>query len=268
MDQTIVDFYSKYDEMNRLVDRHSLERVRTEEIIGRCLDKPGLRILDIGGASGIYSFWLAEMGHVVDLIDLTPKHIEQALEAQRTKGSKLNSARVGDACSLPFEDKSYDVALLMGPLYHLQEREQRIRALSEAKRVLVRGGTIVVAAISKYASLFDGYLKNLVADKAFCEIMREDIRSGRHMNQEEDPRYFTKAYFHHASELREEMEAAGIGSCRVVAVEGFGLCVPGIEGKMDDIGFKTRILDDLRQLEADPTIIGISPHYLGIGVNE
>ena len=94
MKNTIVNYYSSYDEKNRLLVRHSLERLRTQEIITRYLGKSSRNILDIGGAAGVYSFWLANQGHSVDLIDITPKHIEQAKETEIKGSIKLHSALV------------------------------------------------------------------------------------------------------------------------------------------------------------------------------
>lgn len=79
----IIKFYSEYDEHNRLLDKNSIERIRTQEIISRYLPNRKLKILDIGGATGVYSFWLSSLGHKVDLIDLVPKHVDQAREREK-----------------------------------------------------------------------------------------------------------------------------------------------------------------------------------------
>ena len=120
----ITNFYTGYDEASRLGRGSSrLEFARSQELILRHF--PALAsavVLDIGGASGAYNFWLAGLGHQVHLLDLTPKHIAQATERMRDSGTALAAAVVGDACALPFPAESADVALLMGPLYHLQDR--------------------------------------------------------------------------------------------------------------------------------------------------
>jgi ubiquinone/menaquinone biosynthesis C-methylase UbiE len=261
----IVDFYTAYDEKNRLITRHSIERIRSEIIIRRYLINKRMRILDIGGAAGIYSFWLAELGHSVSLIDLTPKHIEQANEIQKTKVDKLESITLGDACNLQFEDKSFDLVLLMGPLYHLQNRTERVSALRESYRVLKENGTCICAAISRYASMFDGYIRSMIKDSRFYEIMEQDIKTGKHMNPENNPSYFTNAYFHHNYELKDEIIESGYKYERIIPVEGFSLCIPEIEQKILDDEYREKLLLDLNNLECDQTIIGLSPHYLGVG---
>jgi ubiquinone/menaquinone biosynthesis C-methylase UbiE len=78
----------------------------------------------------------------VHLIDPVPRHIEQAADTAVT-------AEPGDARTLPVTDNSYDVALLLGPLYHLLDREDRLRALREAARVVRPGGLVAAAAIGR-----------------------------------------------------------------------------------------------------------------------
>ena len=77
-----------------------------------------MSIVDIGGATGVYSFWLASQGHEAHLLDLTPKHIEQAREKAENTGVELAGYHCADARELPFADESFDLALVMGPLYH------------------------------------------------------------------------------------------------------------------------------------------------------
>jgi ubiquinone/menaquinone biosynthesis C-methylase UbiE len=145
-----------------------LERVRTQEIIARHLPSPPGRVLDVGGAGGVYSLWLLDQGYEVRLIDAFPLHVELA---ERTLGEhsnrRLASARVGDARQLDEPDGSTQVVLLMGPLYHLTEREDRVRALSEAHRVLDQVGLLFVTGISRFASLLDGLCRNFVDDPVF-----------------------------------------------------------------------------------------------------
>src|SRR5207248_4341704 len=103
-----------------------------------------------------YALWLAQKGYAVHLLDVMPVHIEQARAASEQSATPLASLRVGDARELPFADSSADLVLMLGPLYHLTERDDRIRVLQEARRVLRSGGWMVAAAISRFTSTLDG----------------------------------------------------------------------------------------------------------------
>ncbi|WP_410968172.1 class I SAM-dependent methyltransferase, partial [Salmonella sp. SAL04281] len=80
-------------------------------------------------------------------MDPVPAHIAKA---QLIPGV---TAEVGDARSLTQPDESQDVVLVLGPLYHLLDREDRLTALREAGRVARPNAPILAAGISRYAAL-------------------------------------------------------------------------------------------------------------------
>ena len=90
--------------------------------------------------------------------------------------SPLAGCRVGDARALEFEDASADAALLLGPLYHLTERADRLAALREARRVLRPGGNLFAAGISHFASTVDALVQGYLSDEAFMAIVERDLR--------------------------------------------------------------------------------------------
>ena len=265
MQNKIVNYYSDYNEYRRLRERHSLERIRSEHIISRYITHKPLKILDIGGGPGVYSFWLAEQGHQVTLLDLVPKHIEQAEEYARESGISLESMLIGDACALPFEDNAFDMVLFMGPLYHLNAKVKRMQALSEAKRVLKAQGILIAAAISRYASLIDGLKENFINDPDFMAILGEDLEAGNHENPKGNPNYFTSAHFHLPEELKGEVCEAGFAFHGLYAVECFAGIVGDIEEKLQDETFKRRCLDLLHKIESNPSVIGATYHLMVTG---
>jgi 2-polyprenyl-3-methyl-5-hydroxy-6-metoxy-1,4-benzoquinol methylase len=117
-----------------------LELVRTQEIVRRHLPAPTLRILDVGGGAGVHAEWLAGDGHVVHVVDPMPNHVEAVQRLGRSNGRI--TAEIGDARQLAAETGSADAVLLLGPLYHLTGRADRVQALAEARRV-VRIGALV-----------------------------------------------------------------------------------------------------------------------------
>jgi ubiquinone/menaquinone biosynthesis C-methylase UbiE len=177
------DFYTHYNagvELGRLLKGTSnLEFERTKHILSRYLPKKSAVILDVGGGPGRYSFWLAEMGHSVHLVDVLPLHIRQARQFQKKSKCLLTSITLGDARRLTdFEDEFADLILLFGPLYHLVQKKERLKALSEAYRVLKPGGLIFASAISRFASALDGSLRGFLKDPAFFEIVKQDLKMG------------------------------------------------------------------------------------------
>jgi ubiquinone/menaquinone biosynthesis C-methylase UbiE len=262
--QKVINFYLDYDE-DRRMERNPLEFIRCKEIISRYLVRDNLSILDIGGATGVFSFWLAEQGHDVSLIDFVPKHIDIAKKREKEKGIKLSSLSVGDARDLIYQSNSFDIVLLMGPLYHLQAKTDRIKSLKEAYRVLKPNGIIISEVISRFASMVDGFLYGLVNDPEFIPIMHRDILTGIHNDTSKSKKYFTDGYFHQAEEVTCELEQSGFVFKDLIAVTSFGSTIPSIDEKIKDEDYKKNLLDTIRLVEKEKTLLGISSHCVGIG---
>jgi len=263
MQDQIKEFYESYNEDGRLT-RHDLEFARSKEIISRYLTKEEMKIADIGGASGVYSFWLASLGHNVHLLDLTPKHIEQAKAKAESTGVRLSEYLCADARQLPFENESFDLVLEMGPLYHLQSRDDRIAVLRESHRVLRKGCPVICAVISRYASMIDGFKFALAKDKEFREILANDVVTGCHNNPKNIPNYFTTAYLHLPSEIKDELEESGFSNIELIAVEGFANAL-NTDELFRDQDIAPYLLEYLRKTESAPELIGISGHIIAVG---
>lgn len=258
-------FYDRYDEESRLAQgSFQLEFERTKEILARHLPPAPARILDVGGAAGVYSLWLAALGHEVHLIDASDRLVEAAQHRSAAAARPIRSIRVGSACALDHPRESADVVLVMGPLYHLTAAADRALALAEAYRVLKFGGFAAVAAISRYASALDGLVHNLSLDAEFLAIRDQDLHDGQHRNPTNHPFYFTTAYFHDPQELGDELEAAGFDEPRVVGVEGPGWLMTDFDARWADPAQRDVILDTARVLEAQPAVVGVSAHLLGL----
>lgn len=262
---TINTFYnSTHMEVDRLGQHvFQLEKVRTQEIILRYL-KPSMTIADIGGATGAYSFWLHDMGYKVHLLDAAEFHIEAAIKISISENKPLASISLGDARKLPYDGEQFDMVLLFGPLYHLQQKEDRIKAISEAKRVLKNDGLLLAATISRYASLFDGFWQGFIDDPAFENILKQDLEDGNHFNPVNHPMYFTDAHFHTQKEIEEEFSAAGFSKYNVIAIEGFGWLTPDFSEKWKDEDSRNKMIKYIKQTESDLVMIDISAHVMTI----
>jgi SAM-dependent methyltransferase len=255
----IVEHYDReIDEAQRITQGlRQLELLRTREIVRRHLPPGQQRILDVGGGTGVHAAWLAGNGHHVHLIDRVPRHVEQATQAGIT-------AELGDARNLRFATASFDAVLLFGPLYHLTEADDRTRALREAARVVRPGGVVFAAAVSRFASLFDGLAREFLFDQDFRPVVERDLREGQHRNPSHRPYWFTTAYFHHPEELRAELEAVDLEVVELLGVEGLAGWLPQLERRWQDAADRELIVWAARVVEAEPSLLGVSSHLLAV----
>jgi ubiquinone/menaquinone biosynthesis C-methylase UbiE len=261
----ILDYYGAGKEEGRLTaSLGRLERIRTWEIMERHLPPAPSRLLDVGGGTGVYALPLAGRGYRVHLIDPVSLHVERALALSSASHAPLASANVGDARQLEVPDATVDVVMLFGPLYHLTDRRDRVNALAEARRVLVPGGLLLSAYVSRFASACDGIREGALRDATFAAIVERDLTDGIHQNPTNRLDWFTTAYFHRPEEIRPEIEEAGLGFDSLLAVEGPGWMNQDLDAWLDDGTARERLLHVLRRLETEPSLIGASAHILAV----
>lgn len=259
---SVLEFYEKYNENGRL-SRNPIEFIRTKEIISRYLPAKTIKIIDLCGASGHYAYWLAERGHEVHLMDFSQKHINEAKINEKNYNAKLVSLECGDARSLKYDNKSFDMVLLMGALYHLQEKEDRLQCLKEVHRILKNDGIAVFGYISRFASLMDGFKYGYIDDPKFMEIMETDIYTGKHNNPENETKYFTNAYFHSINDIYDELKCTKYCDIMVYAVEGFSTLLNDTE-YINDKEKLTKLLHYIKATEQNIELMGISGHQLAV----
>ena len=196
------EYYNKFNEDKRLRSRHGImEFTVTMKYVHKYLDKftadtgkdkADIQILDIGAATGGYSIPLWEEGYDVTAVEL----VKHNLGMLKAKGTGVKAYQ-GNALKLKrFDNDSFDLTLLFGPMYHLKTREEQLQALKEAKRVTKPGGYILVAYVmNEYAFLTYGIkeghvLENIAegkldeayhvrpgADDLYAFMRTEDIES-------------------------------------------------------------------------------------------
>ena len=140
------EYYNNCDEDGRLLSRHGqVEYLTTmkyirESLVG--LSDP--KILEVGAGTGRYSVTLAKQGLKVTAVELIPHNLE--ILKSKLDGTEPITALQGNALDLSrFADETFDLTLLLGPMYHLYSKEEKLQALSEAVRVTKSGGRILVA---------------------------------------------------------------------------------------------------------------------------
>lgn len=268
--KNVYDFYNGGAEIGRLERGLGVvEFYRTKEIISKYLDETIKTVYDIGGGIGKYSEWLSGLGYDVTMLELAPSAVEYALKEMKSP----YKAVVGDARRLGLDTESADMVLLMGPLYHLTDKEDRMLVLSEAKRVLRKGGILIAAGISKYSSAtwalsVYGRGVDFIDDDVYMDMLRREMKTGEHIRPESYPRIISDAYFHTPEGLAGEVSEGGFKIVSKHAVEGCLWITPDLNEKWEDNDRRERLLEIIHASESDDSMMGISPHFLIIGEKE
>lgn len=169
--KALTQFYENCDENNRLNSRHGMvEYLTTIRYVEKYLS-PGMRILEIGAATGRYSHNFAQQGYQVDAVELLEHNIE--IFKENTRPGENVTITQGNAKDLSsFDDDSYDITLLLGPMYHLFTEEEKLQALSEAIRVTKKGGIVFVAYCGNDATILQFcFLRGMLNDEHYKSLI-------------------------------------------------------------------------------------------------
>ncbi|GIP38671.1 hypothetical protein J31TS4_19510 [Paenibacillus sp. J31TS4] len=154
----------------RRLDRHRVEYELSKRYITRYV-KANDKVLDLGGGPGKYSLLLSQLGCEVTLADLSQNNVDFALNKARELGLRLNGFRADCRDLSMMEEEQFDHVLCMGPMYHLQEEQDRVGTIQECLRILKPHGTLFVAFVSSYSFVWDYLVQNPSL------ILNEDRRS-------------------------------------------------------------------------------------------
>jgi SAM-dependent methyltransferase len=212
IDANLGEHYTRHDEAARLAStlRGRLERARVRELLGRCLPDPPADVADVGGGPGVHAEWLMTRGYRVRLLDPVDRHVTAA----RSLGIP---ATAGDARELPWPNHCVDAALLAGPLYHLIEPDDRIRAVQEARRIVRPGGVVAAIGLSRHANLIGATLAGQLDQRRSVVEAIEATGTCPH-----NDRMAAATYYHTVTELRGELTAVGLVGVTVHGVTGPG----------------------------------------------
>lgn len=251
----ISDFYTNIcDEDNRLIkDKHSqVEFITTIKYVEKYL-KPGDKILEVGAGTGRYSLYYAEKGYEVNAIEYV-NHNVKILKSKIKKGMKIK-AEQGDALDLSrFADNTFDVTLVLGPLYHLYTLEDQKKAISEAIRVTKKSGIIMIAYLTSDSIMIDWAL-----DGHLIDGQDKDFDNNFKMiNYEEG--LFAAFY---VKEFKNLMKSFNVKFLKSVATDGMSHHVDEKINKLTDEEFEVWINYHLSTCERED-LQGYSNHMLYI----
>lgn len=256
MEIDLNQFYENYDEDGRLLTRAgNVEFTTTMHFLDKYLH-PGMRILEVGAATGRYSHALARRGFRVDAVEPVAHNIN--IFTQLTQPGEDVTIHSGDARDLGcFEDNTFDLTLVLGPMYHLFEEADRRQALQEAVRVTKRGGVIFAAYCMLDASILCyGFARNLLN-----ELIREDridLTDFSQIRSRLD--YFCLSRKEEIDALRKGL---GVTQLHFAATDGYANHMRGSLAEMDEETYQLYLRYHLATCER-PDLVGISHHTLDI----
>lgn len=262
LDRQLVAYYGEaFDENDRLVGRSDqgvIEFERTQELIWDRVPA-GSRVLDVGGGTGVHAAPLAARGDTVTLIDPVPSHVAAAAAIGTF------DAVVGDARSLQRADDSVDAVLLLGPLYHLIDRADRLRTIHEARRVLRPGGYLFAGAISRtMAHVFTSVVAVADGSVSRSPYPADWVALLEHGACDVSRKGFPGGHFHLAEELAAEMTDGGLVDVEVHGLEGPGGMALEVE-RTHDAELRAAAMLLARRFSNVPGLRDLSQHLLGIG---
>lgn len=254
--KALTDYYSGYDEDGRLRSRHGMvEYLTTMRYVKKYL-QPGMRILEIGAATGRYSHALAREGYEVDAIELIQHNID--IFRQNTQPGEKITIRQGNAKNLSMlEDSSYDMTLLLGPMYHLFSVEEQKQALSEALRVTKPGGILFAAYCGNDATMVQYcFGKGMLKQKRYLDLV--DLET---FKASSDPAELFELY--RKEDIDSLMEGFGTQRLHYVGTDMATNYMRGCIDEMDDDFFQLYLKYHFSVCERGD-MVGVSHHILDV----
>ncbi len=252
--QSLEEHYLKFNEEKRLTRRHGqVEYITTMKYIHEVLSQlSSPKIIEIGAGTGRYSVALAQEGYDVTAIEL----VKFNLGILKSKKSSVKAFQ-GNALDLSrFPDESFDLCLLLGPMYHLMKFEEKLQALNEAKRVTKKNGFILVAYyMNEYAILTHGFKDGYILESLKKNKVDKDFHS---RNSEED--LYDQVRIEDINALNE---AAHLNRIKIIAADGPADYMRPILNSMDDETFKCFVEYHLATCERYE-LLGASAHTVDI----
>jgi ubiquinone/menaquinone biosynthesis C-methylase UbiE len=263
----VINYYNKFDEWGRL-DREPIEFQVNSYYMKKYMPPNG-NVLDNGAGPGKYALEFAKDGYTVTLTDLTPKLVEIAEKKAQEQGliNQFNGFHVADAQDLiDIKDAQFDASLLLGPMYHLQQESERIKAIKELNRVTKDKGIIFVAFMSRTKHIFSSLMspENWKPNNNMDSI--NQFSHTGYFNHADENR-FTGAYYFNIEDIKPFMEEQGFESVELIGSNVGAILNNEHWNYWRDKGEQEveKIIQLLIEKAGDPHILGLSSHLLYIG---
>lgn len=254
-DDYLVDYYNSHDEDSRLLSKHGrIEFLTTVKYVEKYL-KSGMKLMEIGAATGKYSHYFAQKGFEVDAVELIEHNIE--VFKSKTKPEEKVNIKQGNALDLSeYPDNCYDVTLLFGPMYHLYTLEEQKKALSEAVRITQKSGYIFVAYCMLEPSMLMSFkndrIKRLIAEGEYDPVTLEAYFP---------PHGIFKLYT--KDEIYRLTQDLNIERLCFTATDGYACHMKEAIDKMDDETYELYLKYHFKTCERQD-LIGLSHHTLDV----
>lgn len=254
----LIDFYDHYDEDGRLAVKHgTVEFLTTMRFIERYI-KPGDRVLEVGAGTGRYSHALARQGYAVDAVELVEHNIW--VFQKNTQPGEPVTITQGNAMDLSaFPDQRYDITLVLGPLYHLYTREEKLRALNEAIRVTKPGGVVFAAYVISDGCLLDeGFHRGNISVREYVEQGLLDAETFAARSEPKDLFELVRK-----EDVDDLMAGLPVTRLHYVAADGCALLMREAVDAMDDDTFQLYLKYHFATCERED-LLGVTSHSLDI----
>ena len=251
------EYYENRDEDGRLASRHGqVEFLTTMKYIHECAGKTGAkRVIEIGAGTGRYSIALAKQGFAVTAVELVEHNLD--ILRNNAEGVANIEAYQGSALDLSrFADRTFDLTLVLGPMYHLYTFEDKKKALSEAVRVTKRGGYILVAYCMNEPTVIQYVFK-----KGNLQPILENNMITEDWHCKSEPKEVFELV--RTEDIAEIDETADVTRIKLVATDGPTHYMSGLIDEMDDDTFEKWLEFHYATCERQD-LVGASNHTLDI----
>lgn len=251
-EKELINYYNKFNEDKRLDTKHGMiEYITAMKYIHDYL-KPGNRIIEIGAGTGKYSVSLSNEGYDVTAVELV-KHNLRVIES---KNSSVKCV-LGNAIDLSsFDDNSFDIVILFGPMYHLISYEDKLEALNEAKRIVSKDGFIFISyCMNEYCILTYGFIENHINECISNNMVDEDFNCISRKND-----LYSMVRIEDINSLKNDAKLTRV---KIISQDGPSEYMKSIINKMDDNTFNNFIKYHFSTCERYE-LLGASRHILDI----